>query len=40
MKIGTGCQYMGYFYFRENLNWVSQSRRLGRMQPAGWTQLS
>jgi len=37
IKIGTGCQYMAYFYFRENLNWVSQSRRLGRMRPAGWT---
>jgi len=28
---------MAYFNFRENLNWVSQRRRLGRMRPAGWT---
>jgi len=39
IKTGTGCQYAGYFYYSENLNWEAQNLRLGRMRPAGWTQL-
>jgi len=25
----TGCQYLGYFYYSENLNWATQNLRLG-----------
>ena len=27
----TGCQYVGYFYYSENLNWAARNVRLGRM---------
>jgi len=30
MKIRTGCQYVGCFYYTENLNWTAQNLRLGR----------
>jgi len=30
MKIRTGCQYVGYFYYSEHLKWVAQNLRLGR----------
>jgi len=26
----TGCQYVGYFYYSENLNWAARNLRLGR----------
>jgi len=28
-KTRTGCQYVGYFYHSENLNWASENPRLG-----------
>jgi len=34
IKIRTGCQYVGYFHYSENLNWAAQRLRLGRMGPA------
>jgi len=37
IKIRKGCQYVGYFYYSENLKWVAQNLRLGRMRPEGWT---
>jgi len=37
IKIRTGCEYAGYFYCTENLNWAAQNLRLARMRPAGWT---
>jgi len=32
IKKGTGCQYVGYFffYYSEHLYWAAQKRRLGR----------
>jgi len=30
MKIRTGCQYVGYIYYTDNLNWAAQNLRLGR----------
>jgi len=30
IKTTTGCQYVGYFYYSENLNWAAQNPRLGR----------
>jgi len=30
IKTRTGCQYVGYFYHSENLNWAAQNLRLGR----------
>jgi len=30
MKIKTGSQYVGYFYYREHLNWAAQNLRVGR----------
>ena len=30
IKIKKGCQYVGYFYYSENLNWAAQNFRLGR----------
>jgi len=35
IKIRIGCQYVGYFYYSENLNWAAQNLRLGRMPPDG-----
>jgi len=35
MKVRTGCQYVGYFYYSEHLNWAAQNLRLGHMRPAG-----
>jgi len=35
IKKRTGCQYIEYWYFSENLNWVAQNQRLGRMWPEG-----
>ena len=29
IKIRTGCQYIGYIYYSENLNWAA-------WRPAGW----
>jgi len=37
IKIWTGYQYVGYFYYSENLNWAAQNLRLSRMRPAVWT---
>jgi len=37
IKKRTSYQYVGYFYYSENLNWAAQNLRLGRMRPAGWT---
>jgi len=39
INIKTGCQYVGYSYHSENLNWAALNLRLGRMLPraAGWT---
>jgi len=37
IKITTSCQYVGYFYYSENLNWAAQKLRLGHMRVAGWT---
>jgi len=30
IKIRTSCQYEGFFYYSENLNWAAQNLRLGR----------
>ena len=30
IKIRTSCQYVGYFYYSENLNLAAQNLRLGR----------
>jgi len=30
VKIRTSCQYVGCFYYSENLNWAAQNLRLGR----------
>ena len=30
MKIRTSCQYVGYIYYSDNLNWAAQNLRLGR----------
>ena len=30
VKIRTSCQYEGYFFYSENLNWAAQNLRLGR----------
>jgi len=30
MKTRTGCQYVGYFHYSENLNWAAQNLRLSR----------
>jgi len=35
IKIRTGCQYVGYFYYSGNLNWTAQNLRLGRMRTEG-----
>jgi len=35
IKLRTGCQYLGYFYYSVNLNWAAQNIQLGRMWPAG-----
>jgi len=29
IKIRTCCQYVGYIYYSENLNWAAQNPRLG-----------
>jgi len=39
IKIRTGCQYVGYFYYSENLNWAAQNLELGRMRAAGCTAV-
>jgi len=31
----TGCQYVGYLYDRENLNWIVQNLQLGYLQHVG-----
>jgi len=31
----TCCQYSGYFYYSENLNWAAGNLWLGRIQPVG-----
>jgi len=33
-KIRTGCQYVGYFYYSENLNWAANLPKLGRKDQA------
>ena len=35
IKTRTGCQYVGYFYYSENLNWAAQNPRLGCMRATG-----
>ena len=35
IKIRIGCQYVGYFYYSQNLNWAAQNLWLGRMRPEG-----
>jgi len=35
IKIRTGCHYIGYFYYSENLNWAAQNLQLSCMRPAG-----
>jgi len=30
IKTSTGCQYVGYLYYSENLKWAAQNLRLGR----------
>jgi len=37
IKYRTGCQYIGYFTYSENLYRAAQNLRLGHMPPAGWT---
>jgi len=36
-KVRTGCQYVGYFYYSENLNWAAQNLLLGNTRAADWT---
>ena len=35
IKIRTGWQCVGYFYYNEHLHWVARNLRLGGMRPAG-----
>jgi len=35
IKIWTSCQYVGYFYYSENLKWAAQNLCLSRMRPDG-----
>jgi len=35
IKIRTGCQYVGYFYYSEKLIWAARNLRLGHMRPVG-----
>ena len=36
IKLRTGCQYVGYFYYSENhLDWATQNTQLICMQPEG-----
>jgi len=35
VKIRTGYQYTGYFYYSKNLNWAAQNLRLGHRRPVG-----
>jgi len=35
IKIRTGCQYIAYFYYSENLNRAAQNLQLGHMRPVG-----
>jgi len=35
VKIRTGCQYIGDFYYSGNLNWAAQNLSLGYMRPKG-----
>jgi len=37
IKTRKGCQYVGHFYYSQNLNWASRNPRLGRMRATGWT---
>ena len=37
IKIRTGYQYVGYFYYSEYQNWAAKNLRRGHMRPAGWT---
>jgi len=30
LKTRTSCQYIGYVFYSENLNWAAQNLRLGR----------
>jgi len=32
-------EYVGCFYYSENLNRAAQNHRLGHMRPMGWTYL-
>jgi len=36
MKIRTGCQYIGYFFYSKNLNWAAQTFDCGP-RAASWT---
>jgi len=41
IKIRTGCEYVRYFYYAENLNWAVQKLRLGRMCPESrWLDIA
>jgi len=33
IKIKTGCQYVGYFYYSKNLKPAAQNLSMGHMQP-------
>jgi len=35
IRIRKGCQYAGYVWYSEHLNWATQNLRLGHMRPAG-----
>jgi len=35
IKVRTGCQHVGNFYYNENLNWAARNFRLGSMWPQG-----
>jgi len=39
IKIRTGCQHIGYFYYRENLNWAAQNFdwAIYGTRAVGWT---
>jgi len=39
VNIRTGCQFVDYFYYSENLNRAAQNLWQGRMRPADCTSL-
>jgi len=38
IKISTGCQYIGYFSYSENLNWATCGPRVGHCCLKSWLQ--